>query len=77
MIKLLSAPMLVGDDMLSIGTSIGIAMHDYNSFVTIDSLMRRADIALYEAKEAGRNTYRINEDVPVKENVSLVHPSAK
>lgn len=59
-IKLLSTPILVGDEMLSIGASIGIATHEFNGDEDMDSLMGRADKLLYEAKEAGRNTYRIN-----------------
>lgn len=59
-IKLLSAPILVGEEMLSIGTSVGIATLEYNSDEDMDSLMQRADELLYDAKEGGRNTYRIN-----------------
>lgn len=59
-IKLLSTPVLVGDEMLSIGASIGIATLEFDSDEDMDSLMLRADGLLYEAKEAGRNTYRIN-----------------
>ena len=74
-IKLLSTPILVDDDMLSVGVSIGIAMHDYNKFESMNSLMRRADVALYEAKKAGRNTFRISKEEEVDKNVSIVHPA--
>ena len=37
--------------------SIGIALRDTQD-VTLDDLMKRADVAMYQAKDAGRNTLR-------------------
>lgn len=53
----LSDPILLGDTQVSTSCSIGIAMfpddgRDY------ESLLRQADIAMYQAKESGRNAYR-------------------
>lgn len=40
-------------------TSIGVAMFGYTQPTTIDELLRRADLAMYQAKAAGRNTVRL------------------
>lgn len=42
---------------LTVGTSIGIALS--RGDVDGDALLREADAGLYEAKQAGRNTYRV------------------
>ena len=51
-------------DQLSIEVSIGVALHPYDANFDYDLLMNNADKALYEAKEAGRNTYRIFSEEP-------------
>lgn len=43
---------------INISTSIGIAFYN-NTSVTAEELIKQADDALYEAKNAGRNDYRI------------------
>ncbi|MEI8403330.1 MAG: bifunctional diguanylate cyclase/phosphodiesterase, partial [Alcaligenaceae bacterium] len=50
-------PLLPGRPDYHITSSIGLTLFgDENS--SIDTLLKRSDIALYEAKRAGRNTYR-------------------
>ncbi len=49
---------VVGQKRLSVTTSIGIAEGSVFGGGP-DELLRRADAALYEAKVAGRNTWRI------------------
>jgi diguanylate cyclase (GGDEF)-like protein len=44
-------------EAVSIGTSIGIALAANDD--SVDRLIRRADQALYSAKQAGRGTYRV------------------
>lgn len=44
---------------LAITTSLGVAYYDGEDNVACDVLIRKADQALYAAKHAGRNTYRI------------------
>ncbi len=51
------APMLFGDVALNFSTSIGIAIADIND--TSESLIKRADKALYSAKAAGRSTSKV------------------
>ena len=53
-------PVLAGSVELTVTTSIGIAMLRGASAEDADALARRADAALYEAKAAGRNTFRVS-----------------
>lgn len=62
-INLLSTPVLFEKELLTVGASIGIALYSPDNSESLDLLMKRADKALYEAKESGRNTYCINGDV--------------
>lgn len=50
-------PMQVGEDELRVGVSIGVAMFPEVD-VAIEGLIKKADLALYEAKDAGRNCIR-------------------
>ena len=71
-IQLLSTSILVNEDMLTIGASIGIAIREHTSHETMKSLMQYADKSLYEAKEAGRNTYRIYNNGSAQKTISIV-----
>lgn len=44
---------------IKITLSIGIAVYDHRTEETVDSLMKKADIALYAAKNAGRDGFQI------------------
>jgi len=67
-ISLIPTPIPFGKDLLSVGVSIGIAMQRPEDEDNLELLIRNADKSLYQAKEAGRNTYCIhNEGKP--ENV--------
>jgi diguanylate cyclase (GGDEF)-like protein len=53
----LARPFLVKDTELSCTGSIGIALHPQDG-ADVDTLLRQADIAMYAAKESGRNAWR-------------------
>lgn len=55
----LSLPFMVGTETARIGGSIGVAVYP-EAGRTAESLLRAADLAMYEAKAAGRNCYRIS-----------------
>ncbi|SIQ27538.1 EAL domain-containing protein [Marinobacterium stanieri] len=58
--KVLSAmarPFDLAGQRVSISASIGVAMYPDDG-TCFDSLMKKADMAMYSAKEAGRNAYR-------------------
>lgn len=52
----ISAPMTVFGKSVQIGASAGVAIYPEDG-EDMDSLIKNADIALYQAKEQGRNTY--------------------
>ncbi len=59
-LKCFEKPFLLGDHELFITTSIGVYAHssqDYNT--DIDLIIKHADIAMYKAKEAGRNKFKV------------------
>ena len=57
LIKSLGEPFHMDQGECSIGVSIGIAVYP-NDGETLDILMSRADLALYQVKREGRNAYR-------------------
>jgi diguanylate cyclase (GGDEF)-like protein/PAS domain S-box-containing protein len=58
-IDALAEPVRIEREDVPVRTSIGIAVLAHGGTETDEALLRRADGALYEAKSAGRNTYRI------------------
>ncbi|MBN9669181.1 EAL domain-containing protein [Labrenzia aggregata] len=58
-----------GDRRIAIGSGIGIAVYPHDGHA-VSELLRRADIALYRAKSAGRSTYRFFE---VDMDASILH----
>jgi diguanylate cyclase (GGDEF)-like protein/PAS domain S-box-containing protein len=59
-LAVLEAPVTVRDKALTISTSIGIAVYPGEGGEDMQELMRKADLAMYQAKEAGRNGYRFS-----------------
>jgi len=53
MLQALARPMTVADPPLQSAASIGVAMYPADG-ATLDDLMRHADMAMYQAKSAGR-----------------------
>ena len=58
LLETIGQPFELGGQRLSIGVSIGIALYPQDG-EGADLLLRHADIALYRAKQAGRNTFRL------------------
>jgi diguanylate cyclase (GGDEF)-like protein len=56
-IRALTAPYDVGGRMLQVGASVGIARAPVDATLG-DDLLRVADVAMYDAKHAGKGTYR-------------------
>ncbi len=60
-VDLFAAPFHIYDNSISISASIGIATQAADS-IDSDQLLRYADIAMYQAKEDGKNCYRFFDD---------------
>ncbi len=56
-IRRFRSPFSISGNELNVTTSIGISVYPDDS-TEIDTLLRYADIAMYHAKESGRNTFR-------------------
>jgi diguanylate cyclase (GGDEF)-like protein len=59
-IELTAGPVVINDQQMVVGTSIGIAIAP-NDGTDTDQLLRNADLALYRAKTDGRGAYRFFE----------------
>jgi diguanylate cyclase (GGDEF)-like protein/PAS domain S-box-containing protein len=57
LLQLLAEPFRIGETALYVQASIGISLYP-NDGATVGELVRDADAAMYQAKRAGRNTYR-------------------
>lgn len=56
-------PIVLGGDLVSLDASIGMVLAPGEPADTVDDVLRRADSAMYEAKRAGRGTWRRFETV--------------
>ena len=62
-LELISQPFLIEGHEISIGASIGIAVFPHDG-VESQTILKRADIAMYNAKKSGKNTFRFyNDDI--------------
>ena len=59
----LKRPFVIQDEEIHIGASIGIALYPAHG-ATAKELMKRADMAMYAAKGAGRGTFRFWQETP-------------
>lgn len=61
LIEELNQPFEINGKQMHIGASIGIAIYPEDG-VDVDTLMKNSDIAMYHAKESGRNVYQFFTD---------------
>ena len=48
-------PVIESDMNISITVSVGVASYDSEGILSVDTLLDRADQAMYQAKQGGRN----------------------
>jgi diguanylate cyclase len=66
LLEKLSEPVRIADRNFALSTSIGIVVHA-GGLAEGEVLIRHADVALYAAKDAGRNCHRVFEDDMARE----------
>lgn len=59
LIRIIEQPLLIGEAVLKVSTSIGVAVYMPGADETAQELLKRADVAMYEAKRAGKAQVRI------------------
>jgi len=52
-------PTQIGDFMLEVSASVGVAFYPQSEDMDADQLLRQADNAMYQAKQAGKNRYHL------------------
>ncbi|SEJ19080.1 bifunctional diguanylate cyclase/phosphodiesterase [Frateuria terrea] len=70
-LEALSVPLQIAGRELAPSASMGIAIGD-NTYTTADEVLRDADIALYRAKEQGRNRYELFDETLAKNVVDVL-----
>ncbi|MCD6187599.1 MAG: EAL domain-containing protein, partial [Desulfuromusa sp.] len=72
LLKAMEQPIFIAEQKLHVTASIGLSIYPDNG-VDADSLMSAADIAMYQAKENGTNTYRFySEEMNTHSHESLI-----
>ena len=70
----IAQPFVVRDSEILASCSIGIAVHPHDG-TDFETLLRHADLAMYEAKASGRNTHRFFDDelnTNIQQNLHLL-----
>lgn len=71
-IKAVGKPVRLGDETVFVGASVGISFYPRDG-QNADTLRKHADVALYEAKQAGRGQYRtFDAEMVLKANERLL-----
>ncbi|MFO8141835.1 MAG: diguanylate cyclase [Marinobacter sp.] len=54
----LAAPVTLGENIVQVSASLGVSLYPQNPDVDAEILLRQADMAMYQAKQRGKNQYR-------------------
>lgn len=73
MMETINQPVRAGDQTIQIGVSIGIAVASATT-ESSDAMIRDADLAMYQAKESGKNQFRVALIPPASKTVLLPRP---
>ena len=71
LVAAIQAPLSIDDASLEVSASMGVALHPDHG-LDMDSLLKHADIALYEAKAAGRRCFKVfSQDMQLRVSQSV------
>ncbi|PLX90829.1 MAG: hypothetical protein C0620_12915 [Desulfuromonas sp.] len=59
LLEAISKPITLNNETIHTSASIGLCFYPQHG-TTVDALLKCADSAMYQAKQAGRNTYHIS-----------------
>ncbi|GIE70567.1 hypothetical protein Apa02nite_066750 [Actinoplanes palleronii] len=59
LVEALRTPVVLGDLVLGVEASVGVAVYDGHEPLEADQLLHRADLAMYAAKRSGRARYQL------------------
>jgi diguanylate cyclase (GGDEF)-like protein len=62
---------MLGDRQVTVGVSIGITMFPQND-QTIDTLLKHADAAMYQAKQQGGNAFQLYLPTPTQSGIATL-----
>ena len=65
LVQVVEEPMTAGNAALNVSVSIGVAMYLPASAETANELLKRADVAMYEAKRSGKAQVRVAPSVDI------------
>lgn len=71
-IKSLSIPLKYDGNVLNVSASVGVAIREYDEDTPLELLLKKADQALYRAKNSGRNTYCVEGVIATEEDVIFI-----
>jgi diguanylate cyclase (GGDEF)-like protein/PAS domain S-box-containing protein len=59
LLEAVARPVTIGDHVLQVSASVGVAFYPQHDEIDADQLLRQADQAMYQAKQAGKNRYHV------------------
>ncbi len=62
LLEAVAEPIAFGEHKLQLSVSIGVALYPQVQDISLDQLMHQADMAMYRAKEAGKNRYSLHHE---------------
>ena len=74
LVEALAQPFSIGEEVIQVSASVGITLYPVDA-TAVDDLLRQADLAMYEAKNQGRNRFRYftaTMQVAVQARLSLI-----
>jgi len=59
MLEVVKEPVAIDGELLEVSASIGVTFYKNNESIDADQLIRQSDVAMYEAKQSGKNRFHI------------------